>query len=266
MTYLQRNKKQSHRGIKIVVVIAVLLFVLRIFGITPFAGMTQGIVQVILESKSSMLAPLKNSLVYFKSKTDLEAERDVLRAENTELKLQALTSTARTIEYQNFNAQFGQFTEGMKVFKVVLRPPFLPFDTLRIAGDMQGYTIGDHVFFSNVVIGTIVSRTNTSAHVELFSASEKITPAVIRGTQFEAKGLGDGRYRIEVAKDFEITEGDPITYPQEQLVLLGVVSQIETTEEDLFKKVYFNTPVPIASLSHVTINNAQSYEQIEPAL
>jgi hypothetical protein len=108
-----------------------------------------------------------------------------------------------------------------------------------------------------VVIGTLVEKTGRYGSVKLFSSPNEVTPAVVKGVQFEAKGLGGGRYYLEAPKDFVVAENDPVLYPNEQIILLGVVGQIESNEEDLFKKIYFNLPVPIESISYVSVGTQQ---------
>jgi len=129
----------------------------------------------------------------------------------------------------------------------------MPFDFIRASGDFSNYNMGDLVFYQNIVIGTIADKSSTYTTIELFSTPDKVIPAVINGTQFEAKGLGGGRYVLETSKDFEVKEGDAIAYPFEKIVLLGVVGQIETSESELFKKVYFNIPVTLDSISYITV-------------
>ena len=41
--------------------------------------------------------------------------------------------------------------------------------------------------------------------------------------------------------------------PVKNILVLGVVEFIESKEENLFKKIYFNTPIPISEISYVTM-------------
>ncbi len=109
------------------------------------------------------------------------------------------------------------------------------------------------MFYKSIVIGKITEKDNTYATVELFSSPDKIVPVTINGTQFEAKGLGGGRFVLEASKEFEVAVGDPIIYPEQKVLVIGVVEFIESKEEDLFKKIYFNVPVPISTISYVTV-------------
>jgi cell shape-determining protein MreC len=158
-----------------------------------------------------------------------------------------------TQEFEYFKSQFAETVPGIQLYKVILRPPFTPFDAIQIAGDLSSKNIGDFVFYKNILIGKITEKDNRYATVELFSTPNKITPIIVSGQQFEAKGLGGGRFIFEVSKEFEIKEGDPIIYPEQKLIILGVAEFIESKEENLFKNIYFNVPVPISNISHVNV-------------
>jgi cell shape-determining protein MreC len=263
MIYRQKNKR-STLGIKIVIFCVVLFALFRIFNINLTDGVLKNGFNYVFESKSAALSPLRNALVYFQSKKNLEESHKKLLAENTDLKLDVLTGQAMTQEFESFKSQFTEFATDTAPIKVILKPPFMPFDLVRLSGNLENYAEGSPVFYKNVIVGTLKEKTNRYGTVELFSMPNRITPALIKGVQFEAKGLGGGRYSLEVPKDFDIKEGDPILYPNERVILLGAVEQLESNEEDLFKKVFFNLPIPLDSISYVTIGTLQPYEQPEP--
>jgi cell shape-determining protein MreC len=263
MTYHQRNKR-STLGAKVIIGFVVIIILLRIFNVNMVDGLLKNSFNYVLESKSTALVPLRNSLVYFRSKSGLEEENKKLRTENTDLKLRALTADAVSQEFEEFKSQFEPRAEDEQPVKVILRPPFVPFDIIRLSGNLEQYAEGSLVFYKSVVIGSLVEKTGRYGSVELYSTPGKITPASVKGQQFEAKGLGGGRYLIEVPKDMDVKEGDPVLFPSEQVLLLGVVGQLESNEEDLFKKVFFNLPTPLDSMQYVTIGMQQHYEQSQP--
>lgn len=243
--------------------IFLLLLILRIFNISFIVKIFDYPTNFILESNSIVISPFKNTLVYLKNKKELEEKVKKLEAENIDLKLKNLLNQNISQEFDYFTKQFGTFTPQNNLFKVILKPPFTPFDVIRVSGPLGQYSIGDFVFYKNILIGKVVEKDARYATVELFSTPDKKTPIMVKGTQFEAKGLGDGHFVFEASKDFEIQEGDPIIYPEEMNLILGVVGLIESKEEDLFKKIYFNIPTPINSISYITIG-IQQYEQTQP--
>lgn len=254
MIYHQRNRKKKF-GIKIFFSILILFILLRLFNVPIFINIFDKPVHYIAESNLFILQPFKNSILYFKNKKELSAEIDRLKKENIDLKIQTLFDQATSNEFEIFKQQFASTTLAGVIAKVILKPPFSPFDTITISGNLQNSIVGDYVFYNSILIGKIVSKDNTHAKVELFSTPEKITPTLLRGVQFEAKGLGGGRYVFEVSKEFEVALGDPILFPDQNLIVLGVVEFIESKEEDLFKKIYFNLPIPFDSLLYVTVGS-----------
>lgn len=252
MIYRQKSKKGTF-GLKIVIGLVVLLLILRFFGVNFTDGMLKNTFNYVLESKSSFLAPVRGTLVYFKSKRSLENDLKQLQAQYTDARLDLLTNQALSQEFENFKLHYGQVASSTRPLKVILRPPFMPFDTIRLSGDLSAYVVDNPVFYKNVIVGKLVEKTGRYGSVKLFSTPGEVTPATIKGRQFEAKGLGGGRYSIDAPMDFEVAEGDPVLYPNEQIILLGVVGQIESSEEDLFKKIYFNLPVALDEMSYVTI-------------
>lgn len=252
MTYRQRNNKK-YRGTKIILFVIAVLLILRFFNNPLVTNMFDAPVNYVLKSNAKILSPLKYTLVYFKDKQDLEYRVKKLEEENINLKLETLLNRTVTQEFEYFNKQFGSSVATSTFYKVILKPPFTPFDNVKIAGDLDSKQIDDLVFYKNILIGKIVEKNNNYATVELFSTPNKMTPIVVNGTQFEAKGLGGGRYVFETSKEFELKEGDPVIYPEQVIRVLGVVEFIETREEDLFRKVYFNIPTTLDTISYVTV-------------
>ncbi len=262
MIYRQRNKSKF-KEIKIIGGILVILLIFRIFNFSFVTNMFNQPVNYILESNAYMLRPIKNTLVYFRDKKALETQVQKLQSENVDLKLENLLNKNITQEFEYFKNQFGEFPEQNNIAKVILRPPFTPFDIIKIAGKLEAYNVGDFIFYKNILIGKIVEKDNRYATVKLFSSPEKKTPVTVNGTQFEAHGLGGGRYVFESSKDFDVSEGEPVVYPEQSVLVLGVVEFVESQEADLFKKIYFNLPTPLNMISYVTVGltQPQSNEQ-----
>ena len=254
MIYRQRNRKKKF-GIKIFFGVLFLFIILRLFNIPIFVTLFDKPVHYIVESNLFILQPFKNSILYFKDKKQLQDEVNRLKKENIDLKIQTLFEQTTLNEFEVFKQQFASTTSMGTVAKVILKPPFSPFDTITISGNLEKILVNDFVFYNSILIGKVVSRDNTYAKVELFSTPEKVTPILLHGVQFEAKGLGGGRYVFEASKEFEVASGDPIVFPDQKLIILGVVEFIESKEEDLFKKIYFNLPIPFDSLLYVTVGS-----------
>lgn len=258
MIYRQKNKKKTFKTVFILIAI---LIILRVFDNSIVIRIFDYPVLYVLDSQNKLFAPIKEKLVYFQDKKALEEQNIILQKENLELKLSQVFDQSNLQEFDFFIEQFGTQQQTELLFRVIEVPPFSPFDIIKITGDLRAYQVNDFVLYKNIVIGKISEKNNAYASVSLFSSPETITPVLIRGSQFEAFGLGGGRYVFEVAKDFEIAEGDIILYPNQNPFILGSVGLIESSQEELFKKIYFNVPVALRSLSYVSIIQKEQYEQ-----
>lgn len=252
MIYRQKNKNR-HTKSKLVLALLLLLIIFRLFNVDILSAIFEKPLNYILKSNTIVLSPIKNTVAYFKDNSDLRDKVKELETENINLKLENLLNKTLEQEYEFFKNEFGTTTRIDQTYKVILRPPFTPFDNIRIVGNLEQRKVEDLVFYRNILIGKIIKIDNNYAVVELFSTPNKITPVTVNGVQFEAKGLGGGRFIFEVSKDFEIQDGEAIVYPAETLTILGVAEFIETKEEDLFKKVYFNLPISLDKISYVTV-------------
>ncbi len=263
MIYHQRNRRK-YSGVKIVIGFFIIILILRVFNINFLSKIFDHPINYILESNLTILNPVKNSFSYFKNKKDLEEKNKQLQLENTDLKLKNLLDENISQEFEYFRNQFGTTINLNNIFKVILRPPFTPFDNIKITGDLKNYQNGDFVFYKNILIGKIVDKDDKYATVELFSSPDKITPIILKGSQFEAKGLGGGRFVFDGSKEFDVKVGDPIVYPDQDILILGTVEFIESKEEDLFKKIYFNLPVSLNMISYVSVGKNKQHEEITP--
>lgn len=258
MIYRQRNKKKTF---KILFIFILILIVLRIFNNPIVVRLFEYPVLYVLDSQTILLSPVKQSLIYFKNKKELQEEIDTLKKENLELRISQLFDQSNLQEFDYFKSQFGTQEEIDTLFRVIQVPPFSPFDIIKITGDLKTYQVGDFVLYKNILIGKIIEKNNAYASISLFSSPETRVPVLIKGSQFEALGLGGGRYVFEVARDFQIEEGDIILYPDQNPYILGSVGLIEASGEELFKKIYFNVPVALRSLSYVSLIQKESYEK-----
>jgi len=259
MIYRPKNKKNPS---KFILVLILIFIILRLFDNSFVIKIFDYPVNYILESQNYLFEPIKNKIVYFQDKEILTNKINELEKENLELKLNQIFNQSNIQEFEYFIEHFGTIQEQKELFRVVMQPPSAPFDIIKITGNLIDYNKDDFVLYKNILIGQIVEKNNKYASVKLFSSPDTSTTILIKGSQFEAKGLGGGRYMFEVAKDFEIEEGDVVLYPDQYPFIIGLVGLIESTQEELFKKIYFNIPIALKSLSYVSIVKRDIYEQI----
>lgn len=259
MTNIQRSRKKGGRGFKFFITFLFVLFlVFNYFKWTPFHNFVLNISSPVFKVKDVALSPFDNLFSYFKSKKELEKRNEELEKEISNLKIEFLSSEILKYEYQSLVNQGLENKEDsetqIELAKVILKPPFSSFDNLLISGDFSENIIGEKVFYRNIFIGEIKDIKNRTAVIQMASASGNKTPAKLKdGKMFEVVGRGSGQYEMTLPKDVEVKEGDPIIYPEEDVVLFGIVNKVFATEDDLFNKVLFNLPVDFSDLNYLQI-------------
>jgi rod shape-determining protein MreC len=221
----------------------------------------------ILFSMGSPLWTAKNSVSYFfsdnigvlNSKTNLLKENsllkdqigtknkdqifyDVLKKENDDLK----NILNRKNDSQNF------------LLSTVLIKPFLsPYDILVIdTGLSNGVSVGDKVLADgNIFIGYVSEVYNNTSKVILYSSpGEKINVLIGNNNiEKEAIGLGGGNFKVEIPREINVKEGDPIVIPSISTNIFGTVEKIEFKESDSFQNILFKNPINIAELKWVEV-------------
>lgn len=259
MTNFQRSRKDKGGKFKIIIITLIILFlILNYFKLTSFHTFGFFVSGPVLKTKEVILSPFNNFFAYFKSKQELEEKNKELEKEISNLKIEVLSSEILRFEYQSIlkeTENSKQETEqSVEIAKVILKPPFSSFDNLVLGGQFDQSDLNQKVFYRNIFIGEIVEITNKTAIVKLASASKNISPVKLSdGNLFEAIGKGYGQYEITLPKDVEVKVGDPVAYPENEIVLFGVVNKVVTSEDDLFNKVLFNIPIDFAEINYVRI-------------
>jgi len=215
--------------------------------------LTQKFSSPIIKTRDLALKPFNNFFSYFDSKKELENTNDDLRKEISNLKIEVLSSIILKTEYQSLLKQSNK-DENEIIAKVVFKPPFSSFNNLIISNDSGTITEGQKIYYQNVILGEVVDVSDEFATVKLFSASGNSSIAKLtNGNEVEVVGRGTGQYEIILPKEVDVSENDPIIYPENEIVLFGLVNKVFATEDDLFNKVLFNIPIDFARVNYVRV-------------
>jgi len=260
MTNIQRSRKKKGGIFKFFILLFVVVFaILNYFNWRPLHSVTLVVSGPILKVKETILYPLNSFFSYFSSKKELENKNKELEKNISSLKIEVLSNVILKNEYKGLLNQINSGEGSVDVAKVILKPPFSSFDNLIISGDFDESEINKKVYYRNIIIGEIVEVSDKTAVVKMYSASGYKTPAkLLGGSQFEVIGRGSGQYEVLLPKDIDVLEGDPIIYPDNEVVIFGVVNKVFSTEDDLFNKVLFNVPVDFSEINYVRIGSALS--------
>lgn len=200
-----------------------------------------------------VLKPFNNLIENFNSKRVLIEENKDLKKQLKNLELKLLSSEISTEEYKRYSELIEDGNEK-KILKVLLKPPVSSFDNLVVTGEIEDSDIGKRIYFKNVILGELVEKNDDMGIVKLYSTPENILNAKLTsGEQIEIIGKGSGRYEAVLSKDIEINEGDPVIFPDQEIVVLGVVNKVIQSEDDLFNNILFNIPIDFREIDFVEI-------------
>jgi cell shape-determining protein MreC len=179
--------------------------------------------------------------VQLASTTALLADRDVLYAENLELK-----------------SRLGRPGVAPRriLAGVMLRPPATPYDSLVIdAGAAEGVVEGDIVSAGGtVVVGSISEVYEHMARVTLYSAPGNEYEALLNGTlPTTLSGQGGGSLVAQVPAGTTVAEGDTAVLPGITGGLVAKVRGIERGTGESFVTLYFSLAVDALNLRYVEV-------------
>lgn len=249
----KRVKKKDKAFRNTILVLLVLFFVLNIFRIPVFNSFGLTVSKYFLLGRDVVFAPLNTVTQYFQSKDALIQENEELQKELIDLKIVSLTNDVLENQYQEL-LSFSEDGTSKALAKVLLKPPYSSFDTLIVTGDFSAISDGTKVFYKNIILGEISEHTSDVATVRLYSASGNTSVAQLEsGEQIDVIGRGSGMYEILLPKDIEISEGDLILFPDQDIVMFGVVNAILESQDDLFNEVLFNIPIDFRDINFVEL-------------
>jgi cell shape-determining protein MreC len=168
-------------------------------------------------------------------------DREILRAENADLKL-----------------RLGRVGETPPVLAaVLLRPPGVPYDTLVIdAGKAEGIGEGDLVAAGgSVYVGRVAGVYAHSSRVVLFSSPEQTHEVLLRGTiPLTLKGQGGGSITGELPVGTEVAIGDTVLLSGIAPQFAAKVTSVVRREGESFQSVYLTLPVNPFELRFVEVH------------
>ena len=140
--------------------------------------------------------------------------------------------------------------------RVLSRPNRSLYDTIVVAqGAARGVAVGDVALAGNsIAIGVVTSVTQTTALVALYSTPGKQTDVLLAkdSVVVVAEGQGGGGFIAKVPQSVPVEKGDIIALPNAKTIPFAVVDEIDVVPADPFKKVFFQNPVNMYTLSSVT--------------
>jgi len=255
MTYRKTNRKNPKKKSIVFIIVAVFILILINFsGVIFPQSIARGISLPFIKIKEIVSKPFNGSTSYFGSKRSLSEENEELRQKVSALEFKLLQERVRSKDDTEEFTESNNSPEGFQA-RVLVRPPFSPYDTFIIAIDNNEISEGNNVFVMGSFVGNVNSVHGDTATVKLRSSSGENTVVRIGDVDAEAVGKGGGRFTVTVPKDVDVEAGDIVTVPNLGAVVMGVITEIQASEAGSFNILHFSMPVSLSKISFVTITS-----------
>lgn len=239
--------------------IIAIIFLITIFSFSWTRNVLFKIGTPLWTIKNSISSLFLDNIGVLNSKTDLLKENRLLR-QQVGLKEKDL-ALFEIIKKENDDLKniLGRKKEDQKlILSVILSKPFLSaYDTLLIgSGSQSGINVGDKVLADgNVFIGYISEVYDDTSKVILYSSPGEKVKVLISDNNIEkeAVGLGGGNFKVEVPREIDVKEGDPIIIPSVSLNIFGIVEKVEFKESNSFQNILFKNSTNISELKWVEV-------------
>lgn len=260
MSFHQRNKNNLGENIgKIIFPIFILAIFLGIFSISN--------VRDFIFMSGSPLWHLKNNIGnFFEENILLLSSKSALLKENLSLK--------REIEAKKNDQILGELikqenidlknilnrkiaNQNLILATILIRPFLSTYDTMILdIGENDGLEVGNKVLANgNIFIGYISEVYENTSKVVLYSSFGERTRVSVGNNNIEkeAIGLGGGNFSIEISKEINIKEGDPVVFPSISPNVFGIVEKVSSKESDSEQTILLKVPVNIFELKWVEV-------------
>lgn len=261
MIYLQKSRKKSKKVFFIFVVVVLFLIVAGILttrapGPLSSAMHTIGLpfwkVGVFLSNNVNIVPG------FLRTKTALVAENDALKSELLISREKIMNFEVLGAEHARLLEEFGRIgNQGKTIATVLVRPPQTPYDMLILdAGSTDGVSSGDAVYtMGGIILGTVSEVAANSSNVTLFTRTDLQTEAFFERTNLAVtlRGIGGGTFEVEVPLEADVLKDDVLIVPKLEPSIVGVVSLVESSVKNAFKRVLIQTPANISYTRFVLI-------------
>jgi len=130
----KRGKKKEKFFRNFILLLVLIFLVFNLFKIPVFHTVGLSVSKYFLLGRDVIFSPFANMKEHLNSKSVLIEEKEILKKEILELRIKLLTSDILEEEYKKL-LSFTEDGNEKTLAKVILRPPYSPFDTLVLSGD-----------------------------------------------------------------------------------------------------------------------------------
>ncbi len=254
MTYLRPSTNRNHSSRKTKIAYNVLFAVVLLgFLFNWLAFWIGGPLWSMRENIAKRLVDIGS---FFKTKSSLQDENFSLQKKLDEKNAEIITLKNQIDLYKGLDSYIAIKDTGVNesVVRVVTRPPQTPFDVLLIEAKDDFIKAGQKVYFADVPVGFVESKTGSYARVFLFSNASSEFKVLIGANKVEAdaKGKSQGNIYVTLPKNVDISVGD-VVYLADGTIPIGTVSEIDNNTSQSFVDVYVKMPFSPSHVDWLTV-------------
>lgn len=252
----EKKQRKTRSEILIRAGIFVVMIGVLIFGLPQ---LIKKITRTPLLIGGQVLDTARQAALYAVPKSLLVKENDTLRQTIKEQSAQVLELQTLRTEYDALKEQvhYQEAHPHAYTARVIAKPSQSLMNSIILdQGSAEGIRVGHIVVAqNNLGIGSVVSTTDHTATVELFGGSQFSGDVHLlkQSLVVPAHGKGGGNIELEIPREITVTDGDLITFPTRQDVIIAVIKSVQFDPRDPFQTVLARAPVNVQTLRFVQV-------------
>ena len=263
MNYPLRPKQRKSPFVKtawgVVFALGVIVYILLVLESTALFGVFSPIVSPLWRAKQYTHTFILSHIGFLQSKQALVSENLNLRKKLDDLTIIDLERETFQQENEALKKIYNSGGSDGDIARLLTSPAQSLFDIVTAeVGPQSSVRPGDLVYgYGSVILGSVVDRKGNFIHIKYFSSSGVETPAQIGtdATSVVLVGQGSGNFLFVAPRDFVVSVGDTVIFPNMKTSILGRVEAVESLRADSLKNVYISYPINIFELSFVSVHS-----------
>jgi hypothetical protein len=141
--------------------------------------------------------------------------------------------------------------------RIIKKPPSIPYDMIILgSGRSSGFSAGDIVVAEgDIAVGEILDVYNEISTAALYSSPGREISVLLGGKSLAltAQGRGGGLFQVQVPREFDLVEGEPVMIQSATPLYIGKVTAIYSEPTDPFKTAFFRLPINVYEIKWVKV-------------
>lgn len=224
-----------------------------------FGGFLNAVGLPIWKAKNTIVDDTQSIGYVARTKASVFKENQNLLKENADLKNSMIDYQLLKTENDQLKSLLGRIPvkANLTLATILTKPNASPYDTIIIdVGSDSNIKTGEKVYSDEKSpIGEISKVYANTSLVELYSNPDKVTSAVMDGTNasVELVGRGGGNFQMIIPHDLPSDNGGIVVLPNLTSEVVAIIDGVISLPADPNKKVILHSPINVQSLKWVLV-------------